>query len=334
MIEIDAVHPNRDALARAGRILRGGGLVAFPTETVYGLGADALSRAAVAGIFAAKGRPATNPIIVHVATTAEAIGLVASWPEPAEQLAHRFWPGPVSLVLPKRPEVPDLVTAGGTAVAVRCPAHAVALGLIEAAGGPVAAPSANRSTELSPTHAEHVLRGLDGRIDLLLDAGPTTGGLESSVIDLTVSPPRLLRPGLLSPHEIEAVIGPIAVGAQPADAPPEPARSPGLLERHYAPATPLECGVSTWSRVYELCRAGRRVGWLSLTPPLENLPGLFTIEMPDDAKQYSANLYAALHTLDAMRLDRIVVERPPDDEDWLAVHDRLRRAATRGEGIG
>ncbi len=186
-----------------------GGLVAFPTETVYGLGADALQPAAVERIFAAKGRPPNNPLIVHVADRAEALTVAATWPETAARLAERFWPGPLTLVLPRRPELPDVVTAGGPTVAIRVPAHPLALALIRAAGIPVAAPSANRSSQVSPTRPEHVLSGLDGRIDLLLAAGPVSGGIESTVLDLTNDPPRLLRPGLVAPAEIEAIIGPI-----------------------------------------------------------------------------------------------------------------------------
>src|SRR5437660_12869477 len=173
------------AIAEAAAVLRRGGLVAFPTETVYGLGGNALDPAAVARIFAAKGRPATNPVIVHVADAAGVPLVAAAWPDPAARLAARFWPGPLTLVLPRRPEVPDVVTAAGPTVAVRVPAHPVARALLRAAGVPVAAPSANRSSELSPTTAEHVLRGLGGRIDLILDAGPCPGGIESTVLDLT-----------------------------------------------------------------------------------------------------------------------------------------------------
>lgn len=334
VIEIDPVHPDRAVLARAAEVLRQGGLVAFPTETVYGLGANALDPAAVARIFSAKRRPATNPLIVHVANSEQACTVARSWPEMANRLAERFWPGPLSLILKKRPEVSDLVTAGGDTVALRSPAHAVAQGLIQAAGIPVAAPSANLSTRISPTRAEHVLRGLQGSINLVLDGGPTSGGLESSVIDLTVMPPRLLRPGLVTPREIEAVIGPIVVG----DAMPQPGaasirsqvvRSPGMIERHYAPSVPMEYRADSWPRVNELCESGLRVGWLILAPPPgEPPPGLFTIELPPDPRSYSANLYAALHTLEAMRLDRIVVELPPDGDGWLAVRDRLRRAST------
>src|SRR5262249_34135404 len=177
---VDPHSPNAEAITGAARLLRAGGLVAFPTETVYGLGANALDASAVARIFAAKGRPANNPLIVHVAEADEARQVAADWPEAAARLAERFWPGPLTLVLPKRAIVPDAVTANGPTLAVRVPAHPVAQALLRAAGVPVAAPSANRSTELSPTRAEHVLRGLDGRIDVLLDGGPTAGGIEST----------------------------------------------------------------------------------------------------------------------------------------------------------
>ncbi len=195
LLAVDPFSPEPERIARAAEVLRRGGLVAFPTETVYGLGANALDPNAVAGIFHAKGRPANNPVIVHVAEARDVLRVVADWPEIAERLAQRFWPGPLTLVLPKRAGVPDVVTAGGPTVAVRVPAHPVALALLRAVGVPIAAPSANRSTQLSPTRAEHVQRGLDGLIDLILDGGPTTGGLESTVLDVTTTPPRLLRPG-------------------------------------------------------------------------------------------------------------------------------------------
>ena len=225
------VPPTPENLARAGDLLRSGGLVAFPTETVYGLGANALDASAVARIFAAKGRPATNPVIVHVATVDEVTTLIderwgLSPPTSAlpiastrsarinpaarlQQLAERFWPGSLTLVLPKSSRVPDIVTAGGQTVAVRVPNHSVALELLRVAGVPLAAPSANRSTQLSPTRAEHVLRSLDGRIDLIIDGGLTTGGIESTVLDVTTNPPTLLRPGLVTAAMLEAVLGQI-----------------------------------------------------------------------------------------------------------------------------
>ncbi len=212
VVRVDAQCPDPEAIARGAQILKAGGLVVFPTETVYGLGANALDAGAVAKIFAAKGRSARNPIIVHVANLDDAKKLVSAWPDSAQKLAEAFWPGPLTLVLPKHADVPDLVTAGGPTVALRMPAHAVALALLRACGLPLAAPSANRSTELSPTCAEHVRLDL---ANLLLDAGPTTGGLESTVLDLTCTPPRLLRPGLVTRAELEASLGPIDFAIAP-----------------------------------------------------------------------------------------------------------------------
>jgi L-threonylcarbamoyladenylate synthase len=328
VLPLDAEQPDAGAVARAAAVLRAGGLVAFPTETVYGLGANALDAAAVARIFAAKGRPANNPLIVHVAGPADATRVAAAWPDSAALLAGRFWPGPLTLVLPKRPEVHDAVTAGGPTVAVRVPAHPVALALIRAAGVPVAAPSANRSGYISPTRAEHVLKGLDGRIEMVLDAGPVPGGIESTVLDLTGDPPRLLRPGLVTPAQIEAVIGPIA-GPAPAARPSEqPLPSPGMLSRHYAPRAPLELAEDGGRRVEELRRADLRVGWLTFEAPPADHAEVVAVVMPRDAEGYAARLYEALHALDGRGVDRIIVTLPPDSQEWLAVRDRLRRAAT------
>jgi L-threonylcarbamoyladenylate synthase len=324
VLRIDADTPDVGAIARAAQVLRAGGLVAFPTETVYGLGASALDANAVAKIFAAKGRPARNPIIVHVADITAARKLASAWPEIAQHLAARFWPGPLTLVLPKQPVVPDIVTAGGATVALRLPAHPVALALLRECGVPLAAPSANRSTELSPTLADHVVQSLGDAIDLVLDAGPTSGGLESTVLDVTCTPPRLLRPGLVTRAEIESLIGRIDVAAESVQS--EAPRSPGQMHRHYAPRTPLEVTANSRARVMDLVSQGKRVGWL--THRDEDVPpAVLRILLPGDSVSYSARLYAALHQLDAAKLDRIVVEAPPADDDWLAVHDRLCRAA-------
>ncbi len=333
--EVLAVNPDApepEVIARAAEVLRRGGLVAFPTETVYGLGAAALDPAAVARIFEAKGRPATNPLIVHVARAEEARELTTGWPRAAERLAARFWPGPLTLVLPRGPRIPDLVTAGGPTVALRVPAHPVALALLRAAGLPVAAPSANRSASLSPTQAGHVLRGLGGHIELILDGGPTAGGLESTVLDVTADPPRLLRPGLVTPAEIEAEIGPILRPGQREQAAGQPLRSPGMLGRHYAPSAPLECVAEDGgTRVEELLRAELRVGWVRIGAGEEKeRPGLVVIALPGEPSAYAAGLYAALHALDEARVDRIVVTLPPQTEEWLAVQDRLRRASSQG----
>lgn len=329
------------AVAEAADILRRGGLVAFPTETVYGLGANALVPAAVGRIFAAKGRPATNPVIVHVAEVADLAALTQPHlPELVAKLAKRFWPGPLTLVLPKSTAVPDVVSAGGPTIAVRVPAHPVALALLRASGVPLAAPSANRSTELSPTTAEHVARGLGDRVDLILDGGPTTGGIESTVLDLTADPPRILRPGPVTLAMIAAVIGSIQRTGEPgasatgvsespaADAPGTPAKSPGMMPKHYAPRAPLELAENDGrSRVTEL--VGLHVGWLTW-PGVAEVPGVVRVTMPADPAGYAARLYAALHDLDAAGVARIVVARPPDGDEWLAVRDRLRRAAAQG----
>jgi L-threonylcarbamoyladenylate synthase len=237
-IPVNPLAPEAEAIQRAAAILRDGGLVAFPTETVYGVGANALATEAVARVFAAKGRPGGNPLIVHVPDADAAWKLTSACPETARQLARRFWPGPLTLVLPKSDRVPDIVTAGGSTVAQRVPAHSVALALMRAAQVPLAAPSANRSSRLSPTRAEHVLRDMAGRIDLVLDGGPTPGGLESTVLDLSDEQPSLLRPGLI------------------------------MMRRHYAPRTRLELAADGGEkRVRELREQGLRVGWVVYSRP-------------------------------------------------------------------
>jgi L-threonylcarbamoyladenylate synthase len=329
VLSVSATEPEAGVIAQAAAVLRGGGLVAFPTETVYGLGANALDAAAVGRIFVAKGRPANNPLIVHVAEAAAALQVVAAWPETAEQLAARFWPGPLTLVLPKRDAVPNTVTAGGPTVAVRVPAHPVAQALIRAAGVPIAAPSANRSTQLSPTGAEHVLGGLDGRIDIVLDGGPTVGGLESTVVDMTSAPPRLLRPGLVTPGEIEEVIGRIYRPASASPGGEVPLPSPGMLSRHYAPRAVLQCfDRISHEQVLDLLRRERSLGWLTFAEAAPQAEGLRMVVMPRDPEAYATKLYAVLHALDAAGVERIVVELPPDMEQWLAVRDRLRRASS------
>ena len=289
------------SVARAAELIRAGRLVAFPTETVYGLGANALDPEAVARIFEAKGRPRTSPLIVHVATIEMARELAAEWPDTAEALSARYWPGPLTLVVPKRPIVPDIVTAGLPTVALRIPAHPVALELIRASGVPIAAPSANRFTELSPTTAAHVPEAL---ADYTLDGGPACVGIESTVLSLAGTP-TLLRPGVIPQTELEAIIGPIATAAAPvADT---AHASPGMHERHYRPRTPLYLG--------EAPRHGRGV-YLRIGR-----------EMPGDPKAYAAGLYETLHRLDAQGLDWIAVEPPPATAEWAGVLDRLRRAA-------
>jgi L-threonylcarbamoyladenylate synthase len=317
---------SESAIQQAADVLRRGGLVAFPTETVYGLGTNALDAAAVAGIFEAKGRPSTNPIIVHVANSSQVPQVATVWPAIAAKLAERFWPGPLTLVLPKHAKVPEIVTASGPTVAIRVPAHPVARAVLEAVTLPIAAPSANRSSEISPTTAEHVRKALDGRIDMILDGGPCPGGLESTVLDVTSDPPRLLRPGLVTPEQIESVIGPIQRVAH-VDA-TRPLASPGLLDRHYAPQARLEIAEDEGrTRVIELTRSDESVGWITWpdVPPIDNVTRL---DLPREPIGYAAGFYAALHALDAAGVRRIVVACPPTGEDWLAIRDRLNRAAT------
>jgi L-threonylcarbamoyladenylate synthase len=237
VVTIDPCSPDQSVIARAADILRRGGLVAFPTETVYGLGANALDIEAVERIYAAKGRPAYNPLIVHVSDEGAARALVHEWPERASRVARALWPGPVTIVLPKKELVPDVVTAGLDSVALRVPAHPVALALLRTAGVPLAAPSANRSTELSPTRAQHVERSLGSRVDLILDAGPTQLGIESTVLDLRGEHPAILRPGLVGAAELEPLVGALHLPNAGRDEAPRP--SPGMLDRHYAPRARL-----------------------------------------------------------------------------------------------
>lgn len=315
---IDASAPDAPLIDRAARLLRDGQLVAFPTETVYGLGANALDPAAVERIFVAKGRPATNPVIAHVHNIEGAHKLVASWPDTAQKLADAFWPGPLTIVLPRADIVPDIVTAGGATIAIRIPQHPIALALIAAADLPIAAPSANKSTHLSPVRAQHVAQNFTSeQVPMILDGGPTTRGIESVVIDLSDpnSPPRILRPGVISPAEIERVTGaPVIVVQQEKTV--EPARSPGQMSRHYAPRTALYlCPTNELDAfISHLKCSGKRVHHLQL---------------PETPSAAAATLYDSLHSIDlAQTIDVIVIAEPPAHPDWDGVCDRLRRAAT------
>ena len=310
--------PTKEEIRHAASLLRGGKLVAFPTETVYGLGANALDAAAVARIFEAKGRPTTSPIIIHVTTTEMARSVVGEWPAEAEALTKMFWPGPLTLVLKKQPDVPALVTAGLDTVGVRMPSHPVARALIEAAGIPIAAPSANRFTQLSPTTAEHVRLGLGDRVDYVLDGGPCTVGIESTVLALSDDIPVLLRPGGISREQIEEVIGPVRrQAAAPGSAHP----SPGLHPRHYSPRTPL-----LLVHQGELPKQGSGVYLQLHVQPHGSARKL--IMMPPDPSAYAAQLYRILHEVDQQGFDWIAVDTPEDEPEWEAVRDRLKRAAT------
>jgi L-threonylcarbamoyladenylate synthase len=291
------------SLEHAAALIRDGRLVAFPTETVYGLGANAFDAAAVERIFAAKRRPHTSPLIVHVDSIEMARRLAERWPEAAEILAAHYWPGPLTLVVPKVAQIPDVVTAGLATVGLRMPAHPLALGLIRAAGVPIAGPSANRFTELSPTAAAHIPEEL---ADYVLDGGPARVGIESTVLSL-VEAPLLLRPGVIPLPEIEALIGPVAVAGGPVEG---PHASPGMHARHYRPATPLFL-----------------LGPGAAPPPGRGAWLRIGREMPAAPREYAASLYGTLHRLDQEGFDWIAVETPPDAPEWAGVRDRLSRAA-------
>jgi L-threonylcarbamoyladenylate synthase len=292
-----------ELIACAAELIRRGGLVAFPTETVYGLGANALDAQAVARIYEAKGRPWASPLIVHVVDEPMARTVTAEWPEAAHRLSERFWPGPLTMVVKKAPIVPDLVTAALDSVGVRAPAHPVAQELIRRANVPIAAPSANRFGEISPTTAEHVRQSLGDRVDLILDGGPTQVGIESTVVSLRRESPAILRPGMITQEELEAVTG---IPFEREIELPHLSESPGLQARHYAPQTPLYL----------------------LEPGQDKPRGRGrVIAMPSDPRAFAAQLYSALHEADAQGWDWIAIDKPPDTPKWAGILDRLRRAS-------
>jgi L-threonylcarbamoyladenylate synthase len=327
IVKLDPEHPDAASIALAVTVLRSGGLVAFPTETVYGLGANALDAAAVDRIYAAKGRPQYNPLIVHVAAADQVLDVASNFDERARRLAARFWPGPLTIVLPKRSEIPESVTAGLPSVAVRVPSHSIAQALLRAARVPVAAPSANRSTQLSPTTAAHVAKSLGDAVDLILDGGPTTVGIESTVVDLTSNRATLLRPGVISVPELEAVIGPVVLAANTV-ADGVARASPGQMERHYSPRAELRIvDARDVAAVVaaEQARGGRAGALLISTAPLHAVHAVE--QMPGDAAAYAADLYSALHRLDDAGCDTIIAEQVPSGPQWLGVRDRLARAS-------
>ncbi len=304
---------------QAAELLRRGGLVGFPTETVYGLGADARNSSAIKKIFAVKGRPSTNPLIVHVSGVAMAKLYSARWPHQARVLAQNFWPGPLTLVLPKTKEIVPEATAGLDTVALRMPDHPIAIELIRKFDGPIAAPSANRSTHVSPTTAEHVRREFGSDVELIIDGGPCRVGIESTVLDLTTTTPRILRPGDITREQIETFIGAIEMNTIVTHS-SSPAPSPGQHEIHYAPRTPA----FRFERAQRDRISGDDVGMLIIgdtTSPSER-----TISLANDPAAYAHDLYAALRQLDDLNLRAIYVQSPPETPEWAAVWDRLRRA--------
>jgi L-threonylcarbamoyladenylate synthase len=329
------------AVERAAALLRDGELVALPTETVYGLAANALDARAVERIFQAKGRPAHNPIIVHVSSIAMARRCVAEWPAIGDKLAHAFWPGPLTLVLPRSGTIPDIVTASGATVGVRWPVHPLMQAVIERCGFPLAAPSANLSNRVSPTTAEHVRKQLGGRVRLIVDGGHSQVGIESTVLDLSVSPPQVLRPGMIHQHALVAVTGALRDSAGTGGV----LKSPGQLRRHYSPRARLlilgwEDEADLRDRLSDKIKAtpaeGRKTSTLSACHIIAHtkIPsgkGLGRVAViPHDAEAFARAIYAELHDCDEAGAEWIVVEKPPETVEWRAISDRLRRASASG----
>jgi L-threonylcarbamoyladenylate synthase len=309
---------------KAVEVLRAGGLVAFPTETVYGLGADAANAAAVAKIFSVKGRPSTHPVIVHLADAVQLAAWADAVPPAAQRLAHRFWPGPLTLILKRARTVIDAVTGGQDTVALRVPAHPVARRLLARFGGGIAAPSANRHGRVSATTAEHVRHEFGAEVACVLDGGGTEVGIESTIVDLSGARAALLRPGWITAEEIEKALGESLV-APAADAP----RAPGTLAAHYAPLTPLMLmeGDLAVELAASLARQGKRAAVLALSAQQPLTMGLAWIAAPRDPAGYAHALYASLRRLDEAGCDTIIVERPPQGPEWAAINDRLNRAS-------
>jgi len=345
VIQIDPARIDRELLRPAAERLRAGGLVAFPTETVYGLGAHALDRAAVRRVFEAKDRPSTDPLIVHVASMIAAEALVMSMPDIARTLAGQFWPGPLTLVLPRSARVPDEVTAGLATVAIRVPAHPAARALLELADVPVAAPSANLFSRPSPTEAAHVLADLDGRIDIVIDGGATTHGIESTVVDLSTATPTVLRPGAVTLEQLQALAPGVTMGPATPVTSGQGMPAPGLLEKHYSPRAPMRLyeGPQAVNAIVADARLarnrGQRVGILAADedrrklgaaggveggPPLK----IVALGAADDLDSVAAHLYAAMRELDAAGVDLILARAFPARRGLgVAIQDRLRRAA-------
>ena len=346
VIQVDRDRPEASAIEEAAAALREGKLVAFPTETVYGLGAHALDSNAVQKIFDAKERPANDPLIVHIAHIGQVNQGAAGMPAGARKLAVSFWAGPLTLVLKKKPEVPDLVTAGLPSVALRVPSHRVARALMEMAGIPIAAPSANRFSRPSPTMAAHVIEDLDGRVDLILDAGPTDIGLESTIVDFTIDPPVLRRPGGITFEQIRSLVPDVTIETGEGGA-AEPQSAPGQMTRHYAPRAELTLyeGAAEAVRqriaadVRSITAAGDRVGILA---PEEDLSALapelapraasgrvetFPYGSRADLERSGRELYASIRALDSTGVAKILAVGVGAEGLALAIHDRLKRAA-------
>jgi len=317
-------------IEHAAAVLQAGGVVAFPTETVYGLGADASNAQAIAKIYALKGRPSTHPVIVHVARRNQMHDWASEVPPIAVELAERFWPGPLTLILRRASHVLDAVTGGQDTVAIRVPSHPVAHALLERFNGGVVAPSANRFGRVSATSAAHVRSEFGQSLDMLLDGGECSIGIESTIVDVSGPQPLLLRPGGVAIAALETALGK-ALGRPDAAAP----RAPGTLAAHYAPTTPLMLAAPDLvsELVRTLARQETKLAVLSFTALRPLVPGLVWLAAPADPAGYAHVLYANLRELDAAGAGLIIVERPPERPEWLAVLDRLTRAAA-GSGAG
>lgn len=317
-------------IAHAAAQLKGGELVAFPTETVYGLGADASSAAAVRKIYVAKGRPSNHPLIVHIADAAQLANWASDIPPFAHTLAKKFWPGPLTLVLKRNPLVPDAVTGGQDTVAIRVPSHPVAQALLREFGGGVAAPSANRFGRVSATTAAHVREEFGEAVSCVLDGGAADVGIESTIVDCSRAAPTLLRPGWITPQELEAALG-VALAALDADAP----RVSGTLEKHYSPQTPVMLmeGDLIVELAQSMARQGKRVAVLARTALRPLIDGMVWLAAPADAAGYAHDLYANLRELDQVGCDAILVEQLPEVAEWMAIRDRLNRAAAGSEKV-
>jgi len=309
-----------DEVRRAADILRRGGLVGFPTETVYGLGADASSREAVARLYAVKGRPADHPVIVHFADAERAFEWAEEVPAGARKLAAKFWPGPLTLVLKRSRKAGDFVTGGQDSIGLRVPAHPVAQALLKAFGGGIAAPSANRFGQVSATTAAHVKHDLGADVALVLDGGPSEVGIESTIVDLSGDGAVLLRPGRITRLELEQALGGL-IREKSADAP----RHPGGLERHYAPKTPARL-VPPHELDREIARLRDKVAVLAFSRPDERVE--YWLRLPREPLGYAQRLYAALRELDGAGCESILIEAPPETPEWAGVRDRLVRATT------
>ncbi|GAV24178.1 threonylcarbamoyl-AMP synthase [Carboxydothermus islandicus] len=332
IFKVNPENPEQNIINEAAEYIKNGELVAFPTETVYGLGADAFNPAAVLKIFAAKGRPQDNPLIVHIARHEDIYRVAAGVDLRVQKLMEKFWPGPLTLVLPRREELPGVVSAGLPTVAVRLPDHPVAVMLIEAAQTPIAAPSANRSGRPSPTSPEHVLDDLSGIIPVILAGGNCRVGVESTVLDLTVTPPVILRPGGITPEMLEEVIGEVRYfNAKDVDVP----RAPGMKYPHYAPRAPVylvKTPEEIWKRAQELGAAGKNVGLLISKETKEQYfpnytPNLLVLGSKTDPSELLRNLYKKLREFDQRDVELILAEVYPEEGLYLALMNRLKKAA-------